>query len=77
MSKLSSDRPGLKVKGPRFIAAAENDAHLKPQEPEGTMAPVLELSRIISPARFALESGQFQKDYIDVRHGLGKMFVPQ
>jgi homogentisate 1,2-dioxygenase len=50
-------------------------AALKPQKLENTLAFMFESRYVIRPTRFALESPQLQKGYIDCWQGLGKHFT--
>ena len=55
--------------------AAASNAALEPRKIEDTLAFMFESRYVIRPTRFALESPQLQKDYLDCWQGLTKRFT--
>jgi homogentisate 1,2-dioxygenase len=56
---------------------AASNAVLQPQKLDKTMAFMFETRLLIHPTRFAMESPQLQKDYLQCWHGLKKHFTGQ
>ena len=54
---------------------AASNATLQPQKLDKTMAFMFETRLLIHPTRFAIESPQLQKDYLQCWHGLKKHFT--
>jgi homogentisate 1,2-dioxygenase len=54
---------------------AASHAALQPRKIEDTLAFMFESRYVIRPTRFALESPQLQKDYLDCWQGLTKRFT--